>query len=412
MIDRLKHRISRFRQMQKRIGLKATLHYAWRRLVRRSASTIDVIGFYKFITLRPYGQTLPHDYQNRRTINWVIPDFEIGSGGHLNIFRLIYHLEQLNYECRIIIVGQCHFNTSEAARQCIQKYFVPVRAKVWIGCHDMPIAWYTIATSWVTAYYVRAFQGTRYKCYFVQDYEAAFYAAGSEALFAENTYRFGFYGITAGDWLAEKLASEYGMWTRAIGFSVEHDRYKPLPRTSPTPRRVFFYARPATPRRAFEMGILVLNEVARRLPDVEFVFAGWDVSSYKVPFPYLNAGVVELDKLPQLYSQCDAALVISCTNLSLLPLELMACGCPVVSNRGPNVEWLLNHQNAVLAEASVESLSEALIMLLENESYRQALRQSGIEESRRSTWRDEASKFAAYLDEIAEIGKDNSQCAV
>ena len=39
----------------------------------------------------------------------------------------------------------------------------------------------------------------------------AFYPAGSEALLAEATYRFGFHGITAGRWLADRLRRDYGM---------------------------------------------------------------------------------------------------------------------------------------------------------------------------------------------------------
>ena len=39
-------------------------------------------------------------------------------------------------------------------------------------------------------------RGARF--YLVQDFEPSFYAAGSEALMAEATYRFGFHGVTAG----------------------------------------------------------------------------------------------------------------------------------------------------------------------------------------------------------------------
>ena len=69
--------------------------------------------------------------------------------------------------------------------------------------------------------------------------------------------------------------------------------------------------------------------------DVEFVLVGWDVSNYSLPFSHLNTGFLSLDELQDLYSQVDVDLVISSTNLSLLPLELMACKCPVVSNLGP-----------------------------------------------------------------------------
>ena len=43
------------------------------------------------------------------TLNWIIPPFGKGSGGHLNIFRYIKYLEQLGYFNRIYIFGQSIF---------------------------------------------------------------------------------------------------------------------------------------------------------------------------------------------------------------------------------------------------------------------------------------------------------------
>ena len=153
----------------------------------------------------------------------------------------------------------------------------------------------------------------------------------------------------------------------------ELERYRRLPRREPEIRRVFFYARPPTPRRAFELGLLVLNAVWQRMPDTQFVLAGWDTAGYHIPFPHLACGTVALDDLPDLYSQCDVALVLSLTNASLLPLELMASGGTVVSNRGPNVEWLLHEDVAVLAETSPEGLTAAVCGLLEDDERRHAL---------------------------------------
>jgi glycosyltransferase involved in cell wall biosynthesis len=192
------------------------------------------------------------------------------------------------------------------------------------------------------------------------------------------------------------------MQTEAFGFSFDHERYRPGVRREPDIRRVFFYARPPTQRRAFEMGLLVLAEMAQRLPDVEVVFAGWDISSYKIPFEHVNAGVVVLDDLPDLYSQCDVALVLSFTNLSLLPLELMACGTPVVSNRAKCTEWLLNDTNARLAEPNVESLADALCAVLENAAERERIRNAGFKTASLSDWKLEAGKVAMMLRRLDE----------
>lgn len=262
----------------------------------------------------------------------------------------------------------------------------------------MPPAWFTFASSWETAYTVRNFQTTRQKCYFVQDFEPHFFAAGSHAALAEQTYRFGFLGITAGGWLAERLTREYGMRAEPIGFSYDKGRYLPLPRpVDAGPRRIFFYARPHTPRRGFELGMLVLADVVRRLPDVEVVLAGCDASFFHIPFKHVNAGVMALDDLPRLYSDCDVALVLSHTNLSLLPLELMACGCPVVSNRGANVEWLLNDTVAVLADADVQSLSDAVVAVLSDESWRQRLIYNGLALAHSTDWEAHAQTVATIL---------------
>lgn len=307
------------------------------------------------------------------SILWVIPDFNLGSGGHLNIFRTIFYLESKGYRSAVLIVGPGIHDDVESARRDIVEGFFPLRAEILMEGMSVPSAEFVIATSWQTAYYAKRISSTAKKLYFIQDYEPYFYSLGSEATFSENTYRFGFSGIVVGEWLAEKLAAEYGMRTLPVGFGVEHERYHPIPRREPEIRRVFFYARPPTARRAFELGLMVLDLVHKALPSTHFILAGWDTSSYEIPFPHLAAGTLRLDELPDLYAQCDVALVLSMTNLSLLPLELMACRCAVVSNRGPNVEWLLTDEIAMLCDPAPEALAEAICTALTDDAMREAL---------------------------------------
>lgn len=356
-----------------------------------------IVDFYDFVRARPVGSPIVAGSVPRTTINWVVPPFGFGSGGHLNIFRFVHHLENEGFDCRIIVVGEPQPVSVQQARKQINDWFFPLKGAVYLGIGAAPPAHITIATSWQTAYYVRSFQSTIHRCYFVQDFEPYFYAPGAEYAWAEETYRFGFTGITAGNWLKDKLASEYDMRTYAFGFSFDHDLYTPRERREADVRRIFFYARPPTQRRAFEMGMLVLDEVTRRLPDVKVVLAGWDVSGYHIPFEHLNAGIVGLGSLPDLYSQCDVALVLSFTNLSLLPLELMACGTPVVSNRAPCTEWLLNDDNACLAAPKVEALSDALCAVLEDPVEASRLRQNGFATAAATDWRVEARKVGDIL---------------
>lgn len=275
--------------------------------------------------------------------------------------------------------------------------------------NDIPPAYFAMASSWPTAYYVKRYQGCVRKCYFVQDFEPLFYPSGTEYVLAENTYKFGFDGITAGTWLAEKLSEDYGMTTSSVGFSFETDLYKPAAEAKANDgiKKVFFYARPPTARRAFELGMLVLNEVCKSRGDIRVIFAGWDLSGYEIPFPHENAGLVPLEELATLYAKCNVALVLSFSNVSLLPLELMACNVPVVSNKAPYTEWLLSPNNCMLTEPSIEPLKEAILKVLDDELLADTLIKSGRVLAESSSWQAEAKKFASILDGLSNQVKVN-----
>lgn len=381
-------------------GWVATLKWVLRRLLNgpTPSGAIDVFSHYSFV--HPTQLAAVDSLYPANTINWFIPDFNVGSGGHLNIFRMIWNLEKKGIQSRIIIVKPNQHHSKEQAQSNIRKHFFPLQAEVWLGLNGLPSAEFAVATGWDTAYPVRDFTGATHKLYFVQDYEPCFYALGSDAVLAENTYNFGFYGITAGSWLAKKLTAEHGMTTHSVGFGVEHDRYQQTPRREPHIKRVFFYARPPTPRRAFELGLLVLNVVSDRLPDTQFLLAGWDTAAYHIPFPHLGCGTVSLEELPDLYSQCDVALVLSLTNVSLLPLELMACGCAVVSNSGPNVDWLVTDDVAALTRCEPGALADAICDLLVNDDKRKALASRASAYAQEMTWTDVAESFEQGLQAV------------
>jgi glycosyltransferase involved in cell wall biosynthesis len=155
-----------------------------------------------------------------------------------------------------------------------------------------------------------------------------------------------------------------------------------------------------------------MNAVWQRQPETEFILAGWDTSGYHIPFPHLACGTVGLDDLPNLYSQCDVALVLSLTNISLLPLELMACGCAVVSNQGPNVEWLLNDEVSVLSGSSPEQLTDAICHLLQDDERREAISSRAEVFTQGMTWEHVALGFAVGLQKVREQSRrEETSCA-
>lgn len=95
--------------------------------------------------------------------------------------------------------------------------------------------------------------------YFVQDFEPEFSQKSSSYFFAENTYKFGFVGITAGSWLSKKLSKDYKMECYDYGFSYDKKNYTSLYLKNDGIIRIGLYARYHTPRRLFELYVLALN---------------------------------------------------------------------------------------------------------------------------------------------------------
>jgi O-antigen biosynthesis protein len=72
----------------------------------------------------------------------------------------------------------------------------------------------------------------------------------------------------------------------------------------------------------------------------------------------------------------------------------MACGCLVVSNRGPNVEWLLNDDVAILAEPRIDTMVEALERAVYDVPLHDRLTRNALAKVEATSWRAEAAKMA------------------
>lgn len=298
------------------------------------------------------------------TVNWVIsPPGKGEGGGHQNIFRFIAYLVNKGHKCNIYLYSGKHFQDAKEAHNVFKESYPGVEVTFQWLKGPMKEADAVFATGWETAYPVFCDLGSARKFYFVQDFEPYFYPVGSEYILAENTYRFNFYGITAGGWLAHKLNNEYGMDTDNYDFGADTDLYR-FENTNER-KEVFFYARPVTTRRGFELGIMALEIFHKQKPQYTITLAGWDVSEYKISFPYKNLKTMELAELSDVYNQCAAALVISLTNMSLMPLELLAAGTIPIVTDGPNNKEVSSNPFIKFAHASPDALAKALIETVE-----------------------------------------------
>ena len=336
--------------------------------------------------------SLPVDANEDRCVDalWFIPDFGAGSGGHLNIIRFVRGLEARGMRCGLVIVGHHAHPSQGIAASKIRSYFGEIDAEVYFEGDLLPPARRAIATSWITAYYLRHYDAPDVsRFYFIQDYEPLFYPAGFDAVAAERTYEFGYGMICAGGWIERQLLKTHGVEAiGSFGFSYDQSMYRPIPKRDAV-KRVFFYVRPPTARRGFELGMLALDLVGRMRSDVEFIFAGWDVEEYAFAHVHLNAGVLRTEELPDLYAQCDVALVLSFSNMSLLPYEVMACGCALVTNDDPCATWGLDSSIATFASPEPASMAKAIVELLDDSARRKSQVERALAFVQATSWERE-----------------------
>ncbi|WP_140162743.1 glycosyltransferase family 4 protein [Agreia sp. VKM Ac-1783] len=350
--------------------------HRWSRSIPPEAGTIKLGFLVKTTDASEVDWSVPHPavvnpirVDGKTVVAWIMSPPGESSGGHQNIFRFINFLEEAGHTVRVYLYSAHTPYSVALVKEMVKNSpsYPDVKASFEDYTDEGVAADVTaiFATGWETAYPSFRDRSPARRFYFVQDFEPYFYAVGSDTVLAENTYHFGFEAITAGGFLAHKLSTEYGMKASSFDFGANRELYS----VTNTERRkeVFFYARPVTARRGFELGILALEHFARARPDYIINLAGWDVSAYDIPFDYVNLKDLKIDELNEVYNRCATGLVISLTNMSLLPLELLSAGVIPVVNEGPNNRLVSDNPFLAYSAASPHALANKMIEIVDRQ---------------------------------------------
>ena len=354
------------------------------------------------------GHAIPAREGGQR-VAWIITPPSRTSGGHQNAFRFMEFLEKAGYRLTVFlyapqkypklsIAGVRRMMAETSAYPDLDADFVRYDPATGVpGDFDA-----IMASDWENSYAAYRYEGPAKRFYFIQDFEPAFFPAGSDYVLAENSYRLGLHGFSAGPWLAQKVRDDYGMSADHYEYSVDIAAYH---RTNTAPRNeVLFYARPPTPRRATEFGLLALRELHRRRPDVTINLVGWDMSDYQVPFPYVNHGGVDISQLNAIYNRCAAGLILSLTNMSLLPLEVMASGVVPIVNEGDNTHGFFDTDAFEYVPTAPAAIAQRMIEVLDRPD--QAEHSARIAQSMVDTsWADPGATFIAQFRAAMDAGR-------
>lgn len=333
-------------------------------------------------------------------VRWYVPAMDNAYGGGIyTVYRFARTFETLGASCRLCVVGEPGV-TRRAVAEAFPEWRVEVESASGGVDGSCDLA---IATSWQTVYHMLSREaGRSVMVYFIQDAEDEFYPRGTRAVLAEATYRVGLPVVCGGEWLQQRYMAKYGSPAFAYRFAIDSSLFHAPPSDAPRFReghpRVFFYGRPQTERRCFDLGVAALNLAVREIRDVEIVTAGADLRQRDFPVKVTSLGNLTLPQTAALYRTCDVGLVLSATNLSYLPLELTASGCAVVSNGGGNVEWFFpSGRGLVLAEPFASTIAEAIINAVTDTDLRRSTVEAGMQQISASTWEQEIRKVYRHV---------------
>ena len=398
-------------------GYNLSKQYQADKSIIEGKNQVKIQGFEKVIQFKPqrlkpdWSQKNNIDYQSL-DIHWVIPNFTPGLGGHMTIFRAIDYLERCGHKCTIWIHSELKGNDkpsrlSSLHKRVIDQSFIPLQTDqvYMLGNNqdnlDLVSGDIIIATDRMSTYPVLGMKKFQKRFYFVQDYEPYFFARGSSSILTEQSYasKNDFSCICASPWLKQKMES-FGNSAISFPLAVDHSVYHSNNNQKRSWHVIAFYVRRSTPRRLYELGLLALRALFDLGDYFEIItFGEDDLPDLGIPVKVRHAGILDAKALAHLYRQCTVGFVLSGTNYSLVPNEMMACGLPVVDIDAEHTRVSYQPNTAVLAEATPVGLASALSRLLNDASFRQITSRAGLNATEQLTWDGSNKLIENFLQE-------------
>jgi hypothetical protein len=213
--------------------------------------------------------------------------------------------------------------------------------------------------------------------HFVQDYEAWFHPTGDQSVAALGVHHLGLATIVIGNWLQAMLWTKHQLPTWSIPFTADAGLYRPHGPLSARPPTVVGMFQPEKYRRCAGLMRAALQAVLAGREDVQVITVGSAQSPDLGP-RHRHLGLVSKDELPTIYRASAVGFSLSSTNPSRVPFEMMASGLPVVEFGGENTVFDLPGDACVLANPDPASMASAILTLVNDESRRTTLAESGV----------------------------------
>jgi GT2 family glycosyltransferase len=338
---------------------------------------------------------------------WFVPFFnDIKQGEIYTIFKVAQQLSIQEGTKNIFVLYGNLIKELEIYELELSEAFPNLNFKLlnknFIKEEDLPYSDAAFCTLWNSAYYLVKYNNCKAKFYFNQDYEPALYPASSIYGLAEQSYRFGFIGITNTKGVEDSYRKYNNKFVKNFTPSIDTEIFYPNENKNEK-LRILFYATPSNPRNGFYLGIEALKKVKEYFKDeIEILCYGenFDTVNYGLDTVLKNLGFASNSQdIANLYRSVDIGLTFNFTpHPTCKILEFMACGCATVTNINESSQWLLkDNENSVLTEPTVSCTAENIIKLLEDNKLREKIIMNGLQSVKLSNWETELNSLIDFI---------------
>jgi glycosyltransferase involved in cell wall biosynthesis len=268
-------------------------------------------------------------------------------------------------------------------------------ATVWRDLRDWSGADVAVAVGWRSVPTVLRLPDLGARALLVLEDEVDALPASSDREWAGWAYRQGLTTLCAGDWLARRLADDFGAEAHVFVPGVDPERHHPLP----THRRedlVVAHVAPALAQAAAPMTLLALEELHARRPEVELVLFG-EERRLATRFPQTELGVADAPARNHVYSEATVGVALSVGAPSPVILDMLACGLPVVSLRAAAVREAYAEGTLELALHDPGAVADAIERLLDDLALRAERARGGLELAGDRSWAAASADVEAAL---------------
>lgn len=279
----------------------------------------------------------------------------------------------------------------------------------------IPEADVTIASSWETAEMVFRF-GTGKHAYFIQHLETVFFDEKDsyEKRLCELSYQLPLNLIANSSWVQgqlEKCLARHSLQETVYKCvnAVDLDIYQKLDdvikNTTPGVVKIISYGGNKMRWKGFEEMAQAVAAARRALPDVTLEWSVYGHSSLPPDnpiAPYTSLGFLRPTELVRAYNQADFLLSASWyESFPLFPIEAMACGLAAITTQQGTEDYAFHGETAeIVKERDVDSISQGIIKLAKDTSYRQKLAENGYQSAQRFNWKISVDQMEKVLSGI------------